>query len=341
MNKAVIYPYLSLGLAHGLADAASGFLLFSQGSFQQMGLLFLSYNLIAFALQPLAGVWIDHKSNPKLGVFMGLSGLALALLLNNIWASISMAAIGSAFFHVSGGSISLNGSQPLKSTAIFTAPGVLGLSLGTVAAWQKLPLQGPLLVSLIALAILLLWSLPQNNEENPVSPLLLEKQEIFLLLLITTMALRSFFWISFPNINQEQSIFVIGLGLAACLGKLLGGFLAIAWGERKTTLAGIALSLFCLHFTQLHPAWIVLGLALIQSSTPLTLTALGQLLPQAKGLAAGISLGFALALGGVPALLGWQGEMNAFAWNIVLVILAALFYYCFAIPHSHTPKKQL
>jgi hypothetical protein len=46
-----------------------------------------------------------------------------------------------------------------------------------------------------------------------------------------------------------------------------------------------------------------LGVAALQSSSPLTLNALGQLLPGRRALAAGLALGFALALGGLLLLI--------------------------------------
>ena len=302
-----------LGLNHALVDAATGFWLFSQGNIEEIAWLFLLYNLVGFALQPLLGMWVDRWSKPQLAAALGLAILACELWLLPglpelpklaLWGSVLFVGGASALFHVSAGSLSLNSPHPLSSSAFFAAPGVLGLSLGTWAAWQNWPLAFPLGLALCLGSLALLWSKQSKTSKGPVVDMS-EKQEFLLLGLVLAIALRSFFW------NQTQMLspgtWLLWLGSAACFGKLAGGWLAQKWGIRKVAWPGIGLALFCLLLPS-PPLWLsCLGVAALQSSSPLTLTALGQLLPGRSALAAGLALGFALALGGLPILLGVPG----------------------------------
>ncbi|MBT9547262.1 MAG: hypothetical protein IV090_17855 [Candidatus Sericytochromatia bacterium] len=300
-----------LGFNHALVDAATGFWLFSQGNLAEIAWLFLLYNLVGFGLQPLLGLWVDRCSRPQVGASLGLALLAYELWLLPglstlpnlaVWGCVLYVGTASALFHVSAGSLSLNSPQPLTSTACFAAPGVLGLSLGTWAAWQNWPLAFPLGLALCLGSLALLWGGQTQTLHRPVV-VMTEKQEFLLLALVMAIALRSFFW------NQTQlhspGAWLLWLGLAACVGKLAGGILAQKWGIRKVAWPGIGLALVCLLLPS-PPLWLCcLGVAALQSSSPLTLTALGQLLPGRSALAAGLALGFALALGGLPVLLGW------------------------------------
>ncbi len=302
-----------LGFNHALVDAATGFWLFSQGNFAEIAWLFLLYNLVGFGLQPLLGLWVDRGSKPQLGASLGLAILACELWLLPelstlpnlvLWGCVLLVGAASALFHVSAGSLSLNSPRPLTSSACFAAPGVLGLSLGTWAAWQNWPLAFPLGLALClgSLTLPRVWQTKIFTEPVVV---LSEKQEFLLLGLVLAIALRSFFW------NQTQLLspgtWLLWLGSAACIGKLSGGWLAQKWGMRNVAWPGIGLALFCLLLPS-PPLWLsCLGVAALQSSSPLTLTALGQLLPGRTALAAGLALGFALALGGLPLLLGLPG----------------------------------
>ena len=114
-----------LGLLHGLTDASTAFILFSQSSIKQTLELYIFYNLIAFALQPLLGVMVDRMKGLQktLGVSLVLLALGLGLMANNLWLAIVLAASGSALFHVSGGALATIPGQTRES-AFFVAPGV-------------------------------------------------------------------------------------------------------------------------------------------------------------------------------------------------------------------------
>jgi hypothetical protein len=298
------------GLSHALADATTGFWLFSQGEFAEMALLFFLFNLVGFALQPLLGLWVDRWQSPHFGAALSLAFLATALWFfpvlpqRALWGCVLLLGGASALFHVSVGSLSLNSPQPLQSSALFAAPGVLGLSVGTWAALQGWSLAGPLSLALSFASVL--WFCSKSFDKSAKilgasGNVLSEKQEFLLLGLVLAIALRSYFWNRYQLLSPGT--WLLWLGCAACAGKLAGGLLAQQFGIRRVVWPGMILALFCLLLPS-PPLWLTcLGVAVLQSSSPLTLNALGQLLPGRRALAAGLALGFGLALGGLPLLI--------------------------------------
>ena len=297
-----------LGLAHALADAASGWLLFSQVSLPQGFGLFLLYNLIGFAFQPLAGVVLDDLDAPRSGVIAGLGLLAAGLWLST-WQlplAILAAALGSALFHSGAGALSVLTGRHAGS-GLFTAPGVLGLSLGTAAALMHAPALLPgLLFCLLLLAAVLL-----KGADTPAEALQDEthrlpagaRLETALFLLLAAIALRSFIWSGCQILSQGQPATILLLGVSAALGKLLGGLLGARFGWRRTVGVSLALAIPLLTAGPGQPLLLALGVAALQASTPLLLTVLIGLMPRQPATAAGLALGLALAVGGAPLLL--------------------------------------
>ncbi|MGE3725604.1 MAG: hypothetical protein AB7I41_08645 [Candidatus Sericytochromatia bacterium] len=307
------------GLSHALADATTGFLLFSLGAvlhvpLAELALLFLLYNGVGFGFQPLMGLMIDRLQRPHLGAALGVGILAAVNLLwpllpsHALWGWVLIAALASALFHVSAGGLCLRGPQPLLSAGCFAAPGVLGLSLGIWAALQSWSVAFPLGLALCFSSLSFFWQ--SETQKQAILPLaepvkLSEKQELWLLGLLFAIALRSFFW----NRTQLQSPgdWLLWLGMSACLGKLAGGCLAQRWGLPRVVWPSSVMALLCLILPS-PPLWLTcLGVAALQSSSPLTLSAVGQILPGRPALAAGLALGLALALGGVPLLIQLPG----------------------------------
>lgn len=334
--------WLLLGLAHACADAATGWLLFSEQPLAQALLLFVLYNGLAFVLQPALGAWLDRKQHYLQAVVGSLLLLALALLLKHhlpLWVVVLVAALASACFHAAAGAIALSGAAVLRQTAVFTAPGVLGLALGTAAALGHWQLQPGLSLGLALLSLGLLKCYPLNSpgkskvpgpQTEPKwseQPALLPQdlRDLLLLAVVLTIALRSFLWSAYQQVLAGKVEMLLLLGLGACCGKLLGGLLAHIWGPRVIVWSTVGLALPCLLWGSQQPLLLFFGVGALQMSVPYSLSLLARLLPEHRATAAGLGLGFALALGGLPFFLGWQG-LPAMAWVGLALLMLAFSY---------------
>lgn len=310
--KRLLLPIL-LGLAHGVADGAAGLLLGSLSQtmpLQNVGMLVLLYNLLAFGGQPVAGLLTDRLQRPRLAALVGLALLGLALWLASwhLAGAIMLAGLGSAAFHVGGGALALGHTQGRAAgPGLFAAPGVMGLALGgTIAVTQGLviwPFLGLLLLLAIGLSRLKLPPLPYRPHSSPDEPLFAGHDWMMLILLIA-IALRSAVWNVFQMIEAGHYTMLLWLGLAAMMGKIMGGFMADWLGWRRWIVGALLVATPLLAFGGQTIITLSVGIALLQSATPAMLVATAQLAPRQPATAAGMVLGLAIALGSIPFLAG-------------------------------------
>ena len=122
-----IYPMLKLGL---------------NLSFGQIGLITLAYQLTASLLQPLIGLYTDHRPKPySLPLGMGFTLVGLLLLSQaGSFAAVLVAAmtigIGSSIFHPESSRVArmAAGSQPGLAQSVFQIGGNLGSAIGPLLA---------------------------------------------------------------------------------------------------------------------------------------------------------------------------------------------------------------
>lgn len=309
--KKLWFPTL-LGLAHGLADGIAGLLLGylpQTVSLEQVALLVLVYNLLAFGGQPVAGLLADRLQRPRWAALTGLTLLGAALLLAplNLTGAIMLAGLGSATFHVGGGALAL-GYTPNRAAGpgLFAAPGVVGLALGgAVAAWYGLviwPFLPGLLVLMLVLMLLPLPDLPYSDpvEEEP----LFAGHDWLMLILLVAIALRSAVWNIFQLIEAGHFAMLIWLGFAAMIGKAGGGILADWLGWRRWAVGVLFIAALLLTFGGEHFIPLSLGIALLQSATPATVALSARFAPRHPATVSGLVFGLAIALGGIPFLAG-------------------------------------
>jgi FSR family fosmidomycin resistance protein-like MFS transporter len=273
-------------------------------------MLVLLYNLLAFGGQPVAGLLTDRLQRPRLAALSGLVllGLALGLAPWHAAGAIMLAGLGSAAFHVGAGALALCHTQGRASgPGLFAAPGVAGLALGgAIAVTQGLiiwPFLGLLLLLAIGLSRLDLPPLPYNTHSSPDEPLFAGHDWVMLILLVA-IALRSAVWNIFQVIETGHYLMLVWLGLAAMMGKIMGGFMADWLGWRRWMVVALMAATLLLAFGGQTLITLSMGIALLQSATPAMLVATAQLTPHQPATAAGMALGLAIALGGLPFLAG-------------------------------------
>jgi FSR family fosmidomycin resistance protein-like MFS transporter len=214
-----------------------------------------------------------------------------------------VAGAGNALFHLGAGGLVLSSTKAAGPAGVFVGPGALGLGLGL---WMGRTGQGstfPIHLALIfALTILLVFDRPakpsqaaqQSGEKPPLAA-----AAVILALLLFSVLIRAF--VGFGACYQCPSGLMLALGvpLAACTGKVLGGMVADRVGWLGASLAGLllALPLIALSGGRL---WIALpGVLLFQSTMAVTLMAVSRLMPAWPCTAFGLPSLF-LVLGSLP-----------------------------------------
>jgi MFS transporter, FSR family, fosmidomycin resistance protein len=345
--RRLILP-LVLGLAHGVADGAAGLLLGSlPGSMplEQVALLVLLYNGLAFGGQPVVGLLADRTARPRAATLVGLLLLAGALLAGTgqPQVAVALAGLGSAAFHVGGGALALCATKGRAAgPGLFAAPGVVGLAAGGALAAAGYSAIWPFLLPLLALAIVLsaieLPVLPygpttdhrpstadlqpQSIVRHPSTSMELEGHDLVMLALLAAIALRSAAWSALQFLFEGRYELLLTMALAAAVGKILGGVLADRIGWRRWVVGALALAAPLLGFGGQHLPLLLLGVALLQSATPVGLAVAAQLLPRRPATAAGLALGLAIAIGGLPTL-GGLGPAIVAPPALIGVLLAA------------------
>jgi FSR family fosmidomycin resistance protein-like MFS transporter len=347
---------LVLGLAHGAADGVAGLLLGGLPralAVEQVALLVLLYNALAFGGQPIVGLLADRLARPRAAALAGLGLLGAALLLyaGQPRAAVVLAGLGSAAFHVGGGALALHAtSGRAAGPGLFAAPGVIGLAAGGALAAAGYAPIWPALVLLVALASGIAglglptlsypaetiddrgWTMagvqsslahrPPSPTLHPPSPGGFETHDLVMLVLLAGIALRSLVWSSLQFVFAGRYDLLIAMAVAAAIGKIAGGLLAdrVGWARWVTGALALAAPLLVLSGERILP--LLLGVALLQSATPAALVAAGRLLPGRPATAAGLALGLAVAIGGVPAA-GGAGAAIASAPVLATILLAA------------------
>lgn len=329
---------LILGIAHGLADAAAGFLLGSLPrtmSLEQASGLIILYNILGFGYQPLAGMLTDKFQRPRLAVLVGLFSLLLALAIAQ-WHSqvaIILAGIGSAAFHVGGGALALTATPDCTTgPGFFAAPGAIGLALGIaggLTGWQMnlhIAILLGLMMAIVAIIDLSKYDLFSHSPalsgkksiENP------ELDDGILLVLLSAIALISTVWTSFQFLLQAHLNILIAIAFAAAIAKVLGGILAQHWGWRRYTIFSLTIAACLLLFGKQSDLTLILGLALLQSSIPITLAATAKIMPQQPATATGFALGLSILIGGIPVIGGLSAIAGIPAVSASIVMVAAM-----------------
>jgi MFS transporter, FSR family, fosmidomycin resistance protein len=323
-----------LGLSHGLSDCAAGFMIgmlpaWAGGDLLEPGMLVVLYNVLAFGGQVPAGLVVDRIGNPKLVVVLSLVAVALAIGIFPIAPvmAITLAGFAGAFFHVSGGMLALlafPGST--VGAGLFAAPGVMGISLGAYLAWAEVPALMPLFgIAVLASASILLLKMPFVSAPRPIGKdEAFEWHDFIMLILLLAIALRSAIWNLFEVIQQGDHLLLLLMGGAAMLGKVVGGVAAQRWGWRRYAAGALLGAAPLLAFGGTWVWTLLPGIFLLQSATPAAVLGMWRLMPRMPATAVGMCFGMAIALGGIPMMIGWHPA----AWMILLILpLAGAGYW--------------
>lgn len=308
-----------------------------QDSLEFVALSILLYDIVAFTLQLPVGIVLDKLDKNSYAALLSYALVGAGVLISLFpvalleWLAVLLLAVGNALFHSAGGLIVLNISQKHAGpSGIFIATGAIGVFLGTQSAqMERLQIAFSLLVLLFLCALITLVVQKVNKKYWNVHnvafdiPKFSSNTLLAITLLTLVVALRSYagMVMAFPWKSQMLLLVLSILGVFA--GKALGGMVADRIGFRTTAIFSLiaAATLFA-------PSWEVpvmglLGVFFFNFTMSITLASLANILPNAKGTAFGLA-SFSLAVGALPALVGFRIEHPAMLSAMSLVSALAL-----------------
>ena len=309
----------------------------------QIGLLTLTYQVVASLLQPLIGIYTDKRPLPyslPVGMASSLVGLVVLGFAQTYWLLIvgsAFVGLGSAIFHPESSRVArmASGGRHGLAQSLFQVGGNTGSAIGPLLAAFIVLRFGQWSVSLFAIGslvgIFILWRVGDwyaaHRRANagrmpPSTALIFDKRTTLLALAVLTvltltknayMASLSSYYTFFlidkfgVGVQDAQLLLFAYLG-ASALGVFLGGPIGDRFGAKFVIWFSI---LGVLPFTLLLPyadlTWTVILtvlIGLIFSSAFSAIVVFAQeLMPGRVGMIAGIFFGFAFGAGGIAAAL--------------------------------------
>ncbi len=271
--------------AHLLVDGLCAATVFGRlGGSADLPALILLYNTLAFSTQCLVGLAADRLKHDRSTAAVSMLCIVLGYALPVPgWLRVGLIGLGNSVFHVSGGRMTLLESRgkawPL---GVFVAPGAVGLTLGTV--WPGL---GWAFAALLALCAVLSLLLPEAEADAEG---VREGASLLIPVLLTlAVAVRAVGGsaVSFPwKTGAQSALLLTGFVFA---GKLLGGFLSDRIGARKTAWISILPAAVLIAFCASWAAPSLLGQLALNLTMPVTLWLIWRAMPDAPGLAFGLT----------------------------------------------------
>lgn len=319
-----------LSASHALIDAACAFSIFfllkQDGIVKEnFFILVVIYNILAFGLEvPLGMIADKFKISVKFAA-LGCITVAIAIFFTDFTAlaTVFLAGIGNALFHVGGGIVALN-LKPKKATVpgIFVAPGALGLLMGTIIGKEMSFTFWPFVVLLIAAAILImLIKKPEINYNQDIKNKT-NYAELVVILILLSVAIRSLVGLALIYPWKQDINLLIIFTLFVFLGKALGGIIGDRFGWMRVSVISLLISAPLLTLGSSSVLCRMIGIFLFNMTMPITLTAISNLLPGRAGLSFGLTT-LALLVG---ALITFTPLKNFFSlqWMIFTVTIISL-----------------
>jgi FSR family fosmidomycin resistance protein-like MFS transporter len=348
-NKPQTVQPLLWGLLHGLNDFTAGFMLANytfHHNYSKSFLLIVIYSIIGFGGQLPIGFWVDYKKQIKPFAIASLVLLPLAIgtYFIDAGAGIIFSGIASAFVHVTGGTVCLqvhdNKTGPL---ALFTAPGVLGLTTGGLLGVLSVYSLWFVLVLVIVVAYLILKNdLPgYNTPEQKQSEL--DAHDWLMLGILLIMCFRSFIFDVINHVAQQYPNGILIIGISAFAGKIIGGFVADKIGWKKFVYITLPIALILFQFGKENIYALAFGIACLQSSVPITLLLMSRSLPMYPATATALSVGTSIALAGLPVYLISEKKTITDGFNNVWLtaIVFILLFLCWWLADKFLFKKKI
>ena len=316
--------------------------------------------LASSIVQPVFGVFSDRHDLRWMipaGVLvagLGLAFASLAPVFPLVLVGVLLSGLGVAAFHPeatrwAGASA---GSRRATGMSWFSVGGNAGYALGVLATAPLVALGGralmtvlvapPLLIAVKLRTLVTEFKRASGFERQSVSSAIRAGLSRDVLLLVGFIAVRSVAQVGMATFAPLYLHLVRGMSLtsagsitfafliAGAFGTLLGGPLADRFGRKRQLLGSFALMpLLGIAFLYLPGPGGYLGLLLMGllsvSTFAVTVTMAQELMPRHTGTASGITIGFAIGVGGLAvAVLGQLADHYGLATTILVVSLAPI-----------------
>ena len=286
-------------LAHAVVDAMCAITVLQDRSYfspAELLCFLVIYNFLAFATQPIAGLFIDdtpHKKEIILASF-GMLFLGFALPAFQI-VRVVIVGVANCLFHVAAGADVLEQSNhKMWPLGVFVSTGAVGLAVGMAYPSdifvQTFFLSLLLLVS-IGVCILRPLKAPKIEVKNTTVSKIFWVVSALLLFCIT---IRSF--MGFARMAPFKGIAFLPLIMAVFVfaGKAMGGFFCDKFSTKWVIFVSVPLSALLYFMGDSH--FIVWGLAqfFVNISMPITLYLLYKAMPHAPAFSFGLAASFLL-----------------------------------------------
>ncbi len=297
-------------LAHFCVDFGCAYFIYSRFlNPWQWSLCLVLYNFCAFAMQAPLGLLCDRINKNAVMAALGCVITALsAFLAKNAVLACIIAGLGNALFHLGGGIDTLNDcGERCAKLGIFVSPGAFGIFFGTRLGRAKAlnaywVVGGLIIIGILILVTAAACHLLRRSGNVPVSFKGIRKPGVIpaALCFFLVVCLRSFAGSSMAFPWKSIGQWAVINTCAVVFGKTAGGFLADRLGAVRSSLITLGAAALLFLFAS-HPAAGVLAVFLFNMTMPVTLGALGRMLPGVKGFAFG-TLTLALFVGLVPII---------------------------------------
>ncbi len=368
--------HLFTDVNQGAVAALLPFLVAERGlSLAAAGALVTAATLSSSVVQPLFGVFSDRRPLPllmPLGLLVGGVGIALAGVAPSyplILLCVLVSGVGVAAFHPEAARFAnyVSGSRRARGMSFFSVGGNAGFALGPILTTPLVllfGLPGTLFLALPAalMAVVLVVEMPRMVGFQPAARGEASKKETTeperwkpFALMVGVVTVRSFVYFGLVAFVATYYAQVLGTSAAwgntalaimlfgGAAGTLVIGPLADRFGRRTVLAASmVLLPALIFAFTLAGPLWGTGLLALVGAATIGTFgvtVVLGQeYLPGRIGLAAGVTMGLSIGLGGVGApLLGLVADARGLPFTMLVIAALPLLGLVFAglLPRKH------
>ena len=325
-------------VAHFCVDFGCAFFIYSRFlNPWQWTLCLVLYNFCAFAMQAPLGLLADKLNRNAVLTAAGCVIVALsAFLAKYAVLACIVAGIGNALFHLGGGIDTLNESgEKCGKLGVFVSPGAFGIFFGTKLGRAKAlsfpwVIAGLMLAAVLILLMAARHKLLKESRNVPLSFAGIGDSRVILaaLCFFLVVCLRSFAGSSMAFPWKSVGQWALINTCAVVFGKTAGGFLADRFGAVRSTwiTLGAAAALFLLAG---NPYAGVTAVFLFNMTMPVTLGALGRMLPGVKGFAFG-TLTLALFAGLVP-IIAWPSltGLPYYSYSLMALLSATLLHIGF------------